>query len=179
VRVAFIGWGAWKGANAAKKGRHDSRRGVKVMRRFHLAFAGLLMLALPAVAQRPAAHPPIPKHGPDFYRGTPHPAQEHRNYSDKPGHPDVPHVDNGRRWIGHDTGRNDPHYHLDHPWEHGQFTGGFGPRHLWRIAGGGPGRFWFNDWYWSVAPYDVGFCSGWLWDSDEIVIYQDFDHPGW
>ena len=30
-----------------------------------------------------------------------------------------------------------------------------------------------------VAPYDVGFCDGWLWDSDEIVIYDDPDHIGW
>ena len=149
------------------------------MRPVQIAFASLLMFALPALAERPAANHPIPRHGPDFYRGNPHPAEEHRDYSDKPGHPNVPHVDDGKRWVGHDTGRDDPHYRLDHPWEHGQFIGGFGPRHVWRIAGGGPGRFWFNGWYWSVAPYDVGFCNGWLWDSDEIIIYDDPDHVGW
>ena len=42
-----------------------------------------------------------------------------------------------------------------------------------------PGRFWFGGFYFSVAPYNVGFCDGWLWDSDEIVIYDDPDHVGW
>lgn len=145
--------------------------------------AAVLLLAAPAFAQhhdqRPASPRP-PSRGPQPYHGTPKPPdQDHnRNYSDKPGHPNVPHVD-GKTWVGHDTGRDDPHYHLDNPWQHGHFTGGFGPHHVWRIEGGGPNRFWFHGWYWSVAPYDVAFCSDWLWDSDNIIIYEDPDHPGW
>ena len=82
-------------------------------------------------------------------------------------------------WVGHDTGRNDPHYHLDHPWEHGHFTGEIGPSHIWRIEGGGPSRFWFNGFYFSIAPYDVDNCSDWDWSGDEIIIYDDPDHIGW
>lgn len=118
-----------------------------------------------------------PSHGPSAYHGTPQ-AHEDRHFSDHVGHPDVPHVD-GRRWVGHDYGPNNAHYHLDHPWEHGHWSGGFGPAHRWRILGGGPDRFWFNNWYWSVAPYDIGYTNGWLWDSDEVVIYEDPDDPGW
>lgn len=147
-----------------------------------LAIAAILIFAVPGFAQHPREgdHPPAaPKHGPSAFHGTPHAPEENRHFNDKPGHPDAPHVDNGRTWVGHDTGRDDPHYHLDHPFEHGRFVGGFGPSHRWRLAGGGPDRFWFNNWYWSVAPFDIGYVNGWLWDSDDIVIYPDPDHDGW
>jgi hypothetical protein len=150
----------------------------------------------------------IPSRGPAAFRGTPHaappqPAQPRaveqprggepqggqprggqppsapaRNYAEKPGHPNVPHVD-GNKWVGHDTGRADVNYHIDHPFEHGHFTAGFGRGHVWHLAGGGPSRFWFNNFYWSVASFDLAFCDDWLWDSDDIVIYADPDHDGW
>lgn len=151
-------------------------------------FAALFIaLAIPAFAQKKGGggHPEvggghIPAHGPAPYKGKPVPATPDRRYDEKPGHPNAPHVEaKGDHWVGHDTGRDDPHYHLDHPWEHGHFGGGIGRGHVWHLAGGGPSRFWFGGFYFSVAPYDVGFCDGWLWDSDDIIIYDDPDHVGW
>jgi hypothetical protein len=159
------------------------------MKVWKIAFAALLVAAVPVFAQRPdrpgseQREQKPPSHGPAPYHGTPRvrtPEKEQpRSFSDKPGHPNAPHVDNGKTWVGHDTGRDDAQLHLDHPWEHGHFTGGFGPSHRWRIEGGGPGRFWFHGWNWMVAPVDVAYCDGWLWDTDNIIIYDDPDHIGW
>ena len=169
------------------------------MRAVNLFLATVLAGSLPMIAQehpqdhgRPAM--PAPSRGPAPYR-VPRAAPAHkandirhqqiqqqpqqRNYSDQKGHPNAPHVDRGNKWVGHDTGRDDDRYRVQRPWERGRFTGGFGPSHRWQLTGGGPDRFRFNNWYWSVAPADFGFCNGWNWDSDDIVIYPDPDHDGY
>lgn len=167
-----------------------------------LAFAGLLVfgssaaLAQPALAQHEEPHgaphasaPPahvgggyIPERGPQPSHGKPpepHPEAHGApayNYRDAQGHPNAPHVHDNGQWVGHD---NRAAYHLDHPWEHGHFTGHFGPSYVYRIGGGGPSRFWFNGFYFSVASPDLAYVEGWNWASDDIILYDDPDDPGY
>ena len=156
------------------------------MKAIHVALAAVVAISAPAFAQhehgeheggRPAGPPP--QRGPEPYRGAPRAPEEHRDYRDQQGHPNAPHVDNGRVWVGHDEGRDDRRFHEDRAWEHGRFAGGFGPEHRWRLEGGDPRRFRFHGWYWSVAPWETAYVGDWLWDADDVIIYEDPDHPGW
>ncbi len=105
---------------------------------------------------------------------------ENRIRADAKGHPELPHVHaKNDQWVGHSSGPNDAHFHMDHPWAHGHFTGGFGPQHVFVLAGGNRERFWFGNFYWNVAPYDYNIVADWNWSGDQIVIYEDPDHPGW
>jgi murein tripeptide amidase MpaA len=108
------------------------------------------------------------------------PRDQRRSFRDHPQHPDAPHVHpSDGQWVGHDYGRNDPHYRIDRPWEHGRFTLGFGPRYVYRLEGGNRERFWFENSYFQVAPYDYEFCDDWDWKNDDIAVYEDPDHDGW
>jgi hypothetical protein len=123
----------------------------------------------------------IPPRGPVATPRAPAVPPQRRGVPDQPSHPTAPHVhpDTGQ-WIGHASGRNDPHYQLaERPWAHGRFTIGFGPRYVFRIEGGNRERFWFHGSYFQVAPYDYDDSSDWLWDSDDVVIYEDPDHDGY
>jgi len=70
------------------------------MKKYIGVLVALLVISLAAFGQRGeereaphAEHAAPPTRGPAPVRGNPHPAQEKRNYSDKAGHPNVPHVD--------------------------------------------------------------------------------------
>ncbi len=169
-----------------------------------IAVATFFFFSMSASAQqkpaaRPAAHPAarapqksepvghgyIPSRGPAPHKTPAPPARapkapagnQHPTYVDQAGHPSAPHVHPSTgAWVGNGPS---PNYHLDHPWEHGHFSGHVGRSYVYRLVGGGPSRFQFGAFFWSVAPYDVDYCSDWQWDSDDIVIYADPDNPGW
>jgi hypothetical protein len=132
----------------------------------------------PARVQQPArTQPPARAQEPNRAQAPAEPAR--RSFADRAGHPEAPHVHTNNQWVGHESGRDDPRYHLDRRFEHGRFPGGIGRSHVFRLGGGGPQRFGFGGFFFSVAQPDYAFCNDWLWDSDQIVIYDDPDHDGW
>jgi hypothetical protein len=169
------------------------------MKKFMGILAALSFATLPALAQggrgepqRAAAPRPaprevggghIPAHGPPPTpaRTTPAPAKAApANYAHAAGHPNAPHVDaKTDTWVGIDTRRDEPGLKLATPWAHGHFPGEFGASHIYRLSGGTYRRFGFDGFFFSVAAADWGYCNDWLWDSDDVVVYEDPDHPGY
>src|ERR1017187_3543921 len=170
--------------------------GKVIMRNLTALLGVLLICAIPAVAQKKeGGEPPkggsphvggghIPPHGPAPAPRKPvaPPRTEtgHARVPDQAGHPVAPHVHaTDNRWIGHDSGRGDPQYPLDRVWAHGRFTGGFGPKHVFRLGGGARERFWFGGFAFQVAPFEYDYVGDWLGDGNKIVIYGARAPDGW
>ena len=91
-----------------------------------------------------------------------------------------PHVADDH-WYGH-ADKNDARFHLAQPYAHGRFER-FGPTALYRFERVDPSshRFWFAGGFgFEIALWDWPFAAGWCWTCpDDIVVYDDIDHPGW
>jgi hypothetical protein len=173
------------------------------IRKFSALFAMASCLSLPALAQgnrgKPTARGATPSHAPRPEVGGGHipargparaPARKGApvaargaaapNYAHATGHPDAPHVDaRNDTWVGHDTRAREAGLRLEHPWAHGHFGGVLGSTHVYRLGGGDYRRFGFNGVFFSVAPIDYGYAGDWLWNSDDIVLYDDPDDAGY
>jgi hypothetical protein len=124
----------------------------------------------PAPARAAPARPaPAVRAAPEPARGGP-PARAER-----------PHVEPNARWVGHDGGRGDARYHVDHPWARGRFAGPIGRGHTYRLGGWEPGRhrFFFGSSFFVLAAADWAYADDWDWNGDQIVLYDDPDHPGY
>ncbi|MDB4967478.1 MAG: hypothetical protein JWN44_3167, partial [Myxococcales bacterium] len=95
--------------------------------------------------------------------------------------PERPYVDRDGRWLGHEGGPRDERYRADRPWPHGRFAGPIGAGHLHRLSGWDIGRhrFWFGTSLFLVGSADWNNVDDWDWNDDDVVLYDDPDHPGW
>jgi hypothetical protein len=99
---------------------------------------------------------------------------DRRDHDDRDYRADRDHRDDRRYRVY----RNDPSYRVGYGW-HGGFSREYiGPRHVWRLEGGGRDRFFFRGFYFQVAAYDHPYASDWYWDRDNIIMYDDPDNAG-
>jgi hypothetical protein len=129
------------------------------------------------IRPQPESHaPPVPASGALGQRGEPH---AHAEVGQRGGG-ERPHVDPDARWVGHDSGRRDPRYHVEHPFPHGRFKQPMGRGHVYRIGGWDAPhrRLWFAGSYFVLAEPDSAYVGDWDWASDDVVLYDDPDHPG-
>jgi hypothetical protein len=160
---------------------------------FFLSFALLVTLnATPALGQhrggdRGGGHfPSGPPRGPAPVRAAPpRPAPAVRAAPGPeraaPARAERPHVEPNARWVGHEGGRGDARYHVEHPWARGRFAGPIGRGHVYRLGGWEPGRhrFFFGSSFFLLAAADWAYADDWDWNADQIVLYDDPDHPGY
>jgi hypothetical protein len=172
------------------------------MKKETVAVLAFLVGAAPAVgfAQQgnwrgtpPAGGPPAPAHFPGGPPRGPAPMRtpptQRRPMTPPPRGPapppprvvERPHVDHHAHWVGHESGRGDARFHVEHPWAHGHYRGPIGRGHVYRISGwqAPRHRFWFGSSYFVVGEPDWGYLDDWNWDADQVVLYDDPDHPGW
>jgi len=103
-------------------------------------------------------------------------SEENRHFNDREDIPMAPHVTQRREWVAIILAARRS-LHLDHPWEHGRFTGGFGRSHG-APRSGGSWPFWFGGFYFSVLPMTLGsvrLALGCGRTSSSTMI----DHIGW
>jgi len=74
--------------------------------------------------------------------------------------------------------RSSPEYRVGYGSRGGFSHDYIGPRHVWRLEGGGRDRFFFRGFYFRVAAYDYAYADGWYWDRDNVIIYDDPDNSG-
>lgn len=123
-------------------------------------------------------------------RGNDRPSYDRPNY-DRPNYDNRSRVD--ARYHVDTRNRVDNRYRVDNGYRGYRpstsyrlgygFRGGFshdyiGPRHVWRLEGGGRDRFFFRGFYFRVAAYDYVNADDWYWDRDNVIIYDDPDNSG-
>ena len=94
--------------------------------------------------------------------------------AERQGHPDAPHVDArkmpGLAMRGGAARAFRPGSGLGNM-DISREASVLGTFSVWRAAA--PRRFWFDNFYWSVAPFDLYITEGWNWNGDDLVIYDD------
>jgi hypothetical protein len=153
------------------------------------AFFAVMSIGAPAEAQRPGEHPAERQDNVNANHGRIPEAPAHRDAHAKPeidrrpgGRVNsVPHVHEDH-WYGHDR-PNDKRYVIVHPYPHGRFEH-FGPSYRYHVDRFdlGAHRFWFPGGFsFEIASWDWDLASSWCWDcpGDNLVVYDDPDHPGW